>query len=94
MQYERWSYTYEDYKREFTEAALINNDENVTLHTRKSWLPRKCYLSGKKLWMQEAVKLVRLVHLQPNKMAGSRPIKETYWLDSREYMLAVLRYKR
>ena len=80
---------WEEFKREFIEAALINNSENVKVYERTCWLPRKCYISGKKLFRKPCLKLVRDV---PTVTKGR--IKETYWMDKHEYLMFVMKCSR
>jgi hypothetical protein len=90
MDWEEYKMDWDDFKLEFAQVALINNDA-VTVYIRRSWWPRKCYLSGKSLWKHECVKLVRTVTSGHPEL---KPFKETYWIDSKEYMMFVLRYTK
>lgn len=46
-----------------------------------SWLPRKCFLSGKPLWGKFAYYGVRYIH------GPGEPIIDTYWIDRHEYLI-------
>ena len=75
-------------KLDFIRAAIINNSKQVQTYKKKSYLPRRCYYSNKKLFLKPAVKVVRRVPLTAGK------ITEVYWIDAKEYLLLTLRYSK
>jgi len=46
-----------------------------------SWLPRKCYLSGKQLFARHAYKGTRII------TGPGLPVIEHYWLDKTEFLI-------
>ena len=48
-------------------------------------LPKKCHLSGKKLWGKKAYKGIRWIH------GPGEPIEEIYWIERSEFMFWNLR---
>lgn len=45
------------------------------------WLPRRCFLSGKKLWGKQAYVGVRYIH------GPGKPIEDVYWISKEEFII-------
>lgn len=76
--------------REIQEVVL-SSDFVTPVKTYKSWLPRKCRLSGKNLFGRQTTKLKRHVPSFPNGPATGCDIRETYWVCDGEYTLLLLK---
>ncbi len=44
------------------------------------WFPKKCFLSGKKLWGKRAYKGLLYIH------GPGEPVIDVYWIDKKEYL--------
>lgn len=53
---------------------------------KRSLLPRKCRLSGKKLWMKQCMYGTRVI------TGPGDPVIEHYWVDQQEFMWHKLKY--
>jgi hypothetical protein len=64
--------------------ATILTADNAFPEDRKSYLPRRCVISGKLLWFRNGIRITR--HLEK-----PIPYKERLWADSKEWTVFVLK---
>jgi hypothetical protein len=53
----------------------------INTKSQTSWLPRKCYLSGKSIWFKKCVVVTSAI------LGPGLPVIENYWCDSKEFLL-------
>lgn len=61
------------------------NHRRITCETKRCWLPRKCYLSGKKLWLKKCDVITAMV------TTPGFPKYKTHWCDPQEFLLHELK---
>jgi len=61
-----------------------------TFETR-CWLPRRCFLTGKSLFMKKAVRATR--YLESYRSPMNNQIKQHFWVDRDQYLLNQLKGK-
>lgn len=61
------------------------NNRRIDCKTKRCWLPKTCYLSGKKLWLKKCEVITTMV------TGPGFPVYETYWCDPREFLLHELK---
>ena len=61
------------------------NNRRIYCETKRSWLPRKCFLSGRSLFMKKSQVVVSMV-------AGAGEIAHfVYWCDPQEFLIHELK---
>lgn len=56
------------------------NTKRIEQETKFSLLPRRCYISGKRLWFKRCEVVTSMVSYLGN------PTFETYWCDPKEFL--------
>tara|TARA_R110000823_G_scaffold271722_1_gene391116 strand:+ start:952 stop:1296 length:345 start_codon:yes stop_codon:yes gene_type:complete len=66
-------------------GVLTSNDWGLNRITgwklKRCWFPRRCFLTGKKLWSKHAYYGVNWIH------GPGETITEPYWVDSDEFIM-------
>jgi hypothetical protein len=61
------------------------NNRRIEQKQKRSLLPRRCFLSNKKIWLKKCEVVVCMV------TGPGEPVWETYWCDRNEFLLHELR---
>lgn len=72
-----------------TLIVILRSEFTKEVKTCRSWLPRRCPLSGKWLFLKPATKMRRYVPSE--KSLGGYAIKETYWVCPRTWLYYCLK---
>jgi len=52
---------------------------------KRCWLPRSCFLTGKKLFM------IKCTRVKTELTAGDKDIEHVFWVDSHSYLLFTIK---
>ena len=66
----------------------IFNNRRIGHEQKLSLLPRRCYLSGKRIWFKRCEVITSMV------TGPGEPLWETYWCDPKEFLLHELKRPR
>lgn len=61
------------------------NNRRIGHDKKRSWLPRRCYISNRQLWFKKC----DVIHCMVT--GPGEPVFETYWCDSKEFIFYELR---
>ena len=71
-------------KEETLDLWLFNN-RRIDCENERSWLPRKCFLSGRSLFMKKSRVVVSMV------TGPGFPAHFVYWCDEQEFLIHELK---
>lgn len=62
-------------------------NRRIGQENKRSWLPRRCFLSGKKIWLKKCVVVTSMI------TGPGEPLFDSYWCDAKEFFLNEFRGK-